>query len=322
MTNVSSELTAKLDPLRPFVKRIATVRYANKKLFSSILRASFVRAFEFVDLASTQKSISASFFAPALRSITEDIIFFCFLSRFPHEVRQKTLNNMLDITISDTLHRQEAFFQTFRPFQPILPAASMDIQKVRKARDELRSFWQNNGWPNLNLNRDIPPTRQIAEKSDLGVLRVVYDFIYRITSDTVHFNPHALLRSGWGDVPREAIFSSRNTGGYYLAMSCIYGSYLLCLYFELFSNFLKPNQKDKDGIVGIREYLLGIPRWPEMITFEEMNLDLPRPRSFSARLLYAIHHVIMKDGFISGAKQMIALRETQRSRSSKEVPQQ
>ena len=32
MTNVSSELTAKLDPLRPFVERIATVRYANKKI--------------------------------------------------------------------------------------------------------------------------------------------------------------------------------------------------------------------------------------------------------------------------------------------------
>ena len=320
MTNVFSELTTKLDPLRPFVERIATVRYANKKLFSSILRASFVRAFEFVDLVSTQKSISAFFFAPALRSITEDIILLRFLSRFPHEVRQQTLNNMLDLIAADALYKQEAFFQTFRPFQPILPAASMDIQKTIKHRDELRSFWQNNGWP--NLNRSMPQTRQIAEKSDPEVLHVVYDFIYRMTSDAVHFNPHALLRLGWGDVPREATFSTRNTGRYYLSMSCIYGSYLLCLYFELFSNFLKLNQKEKAGVVGIREYLLGIPRWPEMITFEEMNLDLPRHRSLSDRLLYAIHHVIMKDGFISGTKQMIALRENQRSRSSKEVPQQ
>ena len=41
---VLGDLASKLDPLRPFVERIATVRYFTKRLFSSILRASFVRS--------------------------------------------------------------------------------------------------------------------------------------------------------------------------------------------------------------------------------------------------------------------------------------
>jgi len=31
--------------------------------------------------------------------------------------------------------------------------------------------------------------------------RPLYDFIYRLTCDVVHFNPQVLLRSGWGDLP-------------------------------------------------------------------------------------------------------------------------
>ena len=303
MTNVSSELTTKLDPLRPFVERIATVRYANKKLFSSILRASFARAFEFVDLVSTQKSISAFFFAPALRSITEDIILLRFLSRFPHEVRQQTLDNMLDLIVADALCKQEAFFLTFRPFQPILPAASMDVQKVKKARDELRSFWRNNGWP--KLNRDMPQTSQIAEKLDPGVIHVVYDFIYRLTSGTVHFNPQVLLRSGWGNVPIETTFSSRNMDPYYLMLSRIYGSYLLCLYFELFGRFLRPNKIEKAAVKELRKHLLSV--------------DVPQPKYWPTALIYAIYTMDMEDGFISGAEQIIHLNENQRSRLGEET---
>ncbi len=206
---------------------------------------------------------------------------------------------------------------TFRPFQPVLRSANIESMDIQKVRHELRSFWRNNGW--LKLNRDMPPTREIAERSDPEVLHVVYDFIYRIASDAVHFNPRALLRTGWGNIPREATFSSRNMGDYYLAMCRVYGSYLFCLYFEFFGQFLRLNQEEKSAVRELRKYLLSLPRWPEMITFEEMNIDVSRP-TFSSMLLYAMYDGIMADGFISGTKQMIALRENQRSRSSKEAP--
>ena len=310
------DLASKLDPLRPFVERTATVRYGTKRLFSSILKASFVRAFEFIDLASTQESRSAFFLVPALRSITEEIILLRFLSRFPHEVSHQTLDNMFNLMAAETLHNQEAFFETFRPFQPVLRSANIASMDIQKVRHELRSFWRNNGWP--NLNRDTPPTREIAERSDPELLHVVYDFIYRIVSDAVHFNPRALLRTGWGNTLRETTFSSRNMGDYYLAMCRVYGSYLFCLYFEFFGQFLRPNQEVKSTVRELRKHLLSLHRWPEMITFEEMNVDVPLP-TLPSMLLYRMHDAIMTDGFISGTKQIIALRKNQRSRSSKET---
>ena len=76
-------------------------------------------------------------------------------------------------------------------------------------------------------------------------------------------------------------------GDYYLAMCRVYGSYLFCLYFEFFGQFLRLNQEEKSAVRELRKYLLSLPRWPEMITFEEMNIDVSRP-TFSSMLLYAI----------------------------------
>ena len=314
MTNASRDLTTKLDPLRPFVKRIATVRSPMQKLYSYFLRASFVRAFEFVDIASKQKSNSAFFLVPALRGITEEIIYLRFLSRFAHESREQVVYNMIQLEVEKGLKYQKSFFQTFRPFQPILPLATIDTTDIK---DQLRSFWQKNGWP--RLNQEIPPTREIAEKSDPVLLHIVYDFIYRLTSGTVHFNPQVLLRSGWGNDSACITFSSRNMGAYYLAVSQIYGSYLLCLYFELFGRFLRPNQKEKYAVKEVRGYLLSVFRWPEMITFEEMNIDVPQPKYWPTAIIHVIYNTVMEDGFISGAEQIIQLNEQQRSRSGKET---
>ena len=314
MKNASRELATKFDPLRPFVERIATVRSPMKRLYSYFLRASFVRAFEFVDLASKEKSDSAFFLVTALRGITEDIIYLRFLARFPHESREQVVYNMIQLEVEKGLKYQKSFFQTFRPFQPILPLATIDTTDIK---DQLRSFWQKNGWP--HLNQEIPPTREIAEKSDAVLLHIVYDFIYRLTSGTVHFNPQVLLRSGWGNVPGKVTFNSRNMGSYYLAVSQIYGSYLLCLYFEFFGRFLRPNQKEKSAVKELRKYLLSVFRWPEIVTFEEMNIDVPQPEFWPTAIIHAIYNTIMEDGFVSGAREIIHLRDNQRVRSGKEI---
>ena len=70
----SETLANKLDPLRPFVKRTATVYFPLKSFFSTCLISSFVRAFEFVNLVSKQEPERAIFLVPTLRGITEDII--------------------------------------------------------------------------------------------------------------------------------------------------------------------------------------------------------------------------------------------------------
>ena len=313
MAELSEALAAKLGPLRPFVENTATLRRPQRRLYSSCLRASFVKAFEFVDFATKQQSDNAFFLASGLRGIAEDVIFFRFLSRFPHESRQQVVSNMMELTVRRNLEKQTSFFGTFRPFQPVLSSSNKD---KRIFVDDLRSFWKANGWP--SLNRDVPPVREMAEKSDPGILEVVYDFIYRLTSGVVHFNPQVLLRSGWGNTPTCMTFSSRNMGLYYLALSQVYGSYLLCLYFELFGRFLRPDRVEKAAVVALREHLLQILRWPEMVTYEEMNVSVPQPRVAPSLLFHGVA-IINKKGFISGAKTLLALDEARRLRSTSKL---
>ena len=41
-------------------------------------------------------------------------------------------------------------------------------------------------------------------------LAVLYDYLYRLTSDSVHFNVSSLFRSGWGPSVSQFVFSSKN----------------------------------------------------------------------------------------------------------------
>ena len=317
MTELSESLATKLDPLRPFVERTATIHRPTRRLYSSCLRASFVKSFEFVDFATKQQSDNAFFLAPTLRGITEDVILLRFLSRFPHQSRQEVVRNLMNFNVHRKLEEQTSFFSKFRPFQPVLPLSNISQAKFS---DALRSFWQANGWPSFN-GRDVPPVRQIAERSDPGILEVVYDFIYRLTSDVVHFSPQVLLRSGWGKAPVCATFSSRNMGSYYLTLNQVYGSYLLCLYFELFGLFLRPDKEEKAAVVALRKLLLQIFRWPEMVTYEEMNVPVPRPPVVPNLLIHGAYTLIMEKGFISGAKELLARKEARLVRSTRKPSQ-
>ena len=54
-----------------------------------------------------------------------------------------------------------------------------------------------------------------------------------------------------------------------------YGLLLFCCYFELFGRFLRPNKRLSALVTELRFDLVGKFRWPEMVTFEEMNLRPP-----------------------------------------------
>ena len=66
-------------------------------------------------------------------------------------------------------------------------------------------------------------------------------------------------------------------GHYHHEVIHVYGTYLFCLYFELFQELIEPNEQEKEAIEELRDHLQRIFRWPEMVTFEEMNLPVPDP---------------------------------------------
>ena len=49
------------------------------------------------------------------------------------------------------------------------------------------------------------------------------------------------------------------------------------VYFEQFSHLLRPDKMIRTKVDEIRASILSLVRWPEMITFEEMNLAVPDP---------------------------------------------
>ena len=306
MTESSETLADRIEPLRPFVGRIATVSFPSKSLFSSCITSSFVKTFEFVDLASKQKPESAFFLVPALRSITEDIIYFRFLRDHPHDSRELAIKNMRTLEIYRKLKEQEKFFQTFRPFQRILVQADTGEEKIKEIKEDLFRFWKDNGLKSVSKNA-IPNIREMAEKSDRGLLKIVYDFVYRLTSGAVHFNPQILLRSVCGDVPAHT-FSYKRMGSYYLELIQIYGVYLLCLHFEFFEQALKPGQEEKDTVTEIRNYISEKPRWPEMVTFEEMSGGFVPPTQVGQTILFNIFRfaAMKEEGFMAYAKRILS----------------
>lgn len=301
--DLSAALTAKLDPLRPFVERTASVTFDGQDFFVACLVSSFVKSFEFAALASRSSGDGAFFLTASLRSIVEDIILLNFFAGSCHEQREFALTRLMEIEVKQNTRNQNAFFRTSRPFQPVMPERINDEKQIK---EELSEFWRRNGWQNfLTKGATVtPPTVEIAAKSKPRLLGVVYDFIYRLSSNSVHFRPGALLRMGWGADRTHMTFSPRNFGGYFLAMCQVYGCYLLCLYFELFDDVLKPNQVENKALVDLRRHLLWNARWPEMVTFEEMNFPVPSEATLVDTLSHASYVEIMVGGFIAGTEEL------------------
>src|SRR6266853_2046504 len=281
------EISKLYGKLKPFYQRVAKGRAHKDSFFENCLRASFAKAYELNVLATTPaKSAPAFFLTSALRSICEDLILLRYLSSLDRSSRNRIISLLMKHELLTNLKVQEAFFAENRPFQPVLQAPTGCESDVNQTVVELQKFWKGQGWT-LNGKATLPQIRQLAERRGIVTL---YDFIYRLTCDVVHFNPQVLLRSGWGDLP-EVEFSTKNFEPYYRAFTVIYGSFLFCIYFELLRSHLRPDVKTMQTVAKLREAIRNVNRWPEIVTFEEMNLKAPWDKS---PILHVLHRVIFE----------------------------
>lgn len=285
-----------LKGLRPFIEKISTAKLRKDNQFRLSLLSSLRKSFETVDLAFDEKNHNNSLYqAAALRSTCEEIIFLKFASTLTRKVREEFIRFHLTIEIAERLQHQKKFFSTFRPTQPVL-AATIDIEVAKKG---MREIWMKNGWPNLSDKKYVPPTRDIAQKLEHGFLAILYDYIFRATSSFVHFSPHILLRFGWGDLNGKMTFTPSNMNSYYLAFSQVYGLFLFSLYFELFPTILKPDTEARSVVREMRTWLVKLARWPEVVTFEEMNLARP-PSNIFHPISLDIQSEATKHGLLKG----------------------
>ena len=324
----SETLEELLELLRPLVEHISNVDFDPLHPYSTCLRFAICRAFEFFDLSMNSKSDGAFFLVPALRPITEDLILYRFISQYcSSEDRDSVISRLVLIDIQKRTKYQKDFFHSFRPFQPVLASSTEAEQEAKKTKRELREIWRRLGLPGFsqgNGKRHLPPVREMAERIDSGVLPVVYDFVYRLASGEVHSSPQILLRLGWGGssnpqvFPSRAEFSSGHMAQYHMSVCQIYGAFLLCLWVELFEVECGANGDDLVRLSEIRTRLWSSLRWPEMVTFEEMNLPVPDPEinRWPQMLIHALFTLLVKDGFLSGAAEVERLRKSKGTRAN------
>jgi len=260
--------------LQGYAKRNAHGRMRKGGMFSLCVRASFGACYDFNLHAWTEKNSEAAYFwLPALRGICEDLLVLNYIHGMAPAVREELITKLIAHELETNLQTQHAFFGAIRPYQPHLrPARS--VTELNTLEDEIRSIWRANGWPQM-FRGVKPPTRDMAAKKGGAVLESLYDYLYRVTSNTVHFNVSGLLRTGWGK-PNVFAFSPRNFHRYYTMFGRTYGAYMFCCYFELFGRFIRTNATEKEKVHRIRKAILYQDRWPEMVTFEEMNLRPPQ----------------------------------------------
>ena len=305
----NDSLVESLAKLNAFVERSGEVVFDPLHPYSICVKFAFGRAFRFATLAAGQDPATAFFIVPALRAVTEDLILFRFLDKTgTPEERDMVIRNLNLVDVHEKLDHQGRFFSRFRPFQPVLSPLTDSAERIKVAKDELADYWRDHGWQGFAANKAMPPIRELAEKSDPGLLEVVYDFIYRLASGEVHSTPRTLLRLGWGTsanpdhAPLEAKFSTENLAQYHLEVAQIYSAYIVCLWFELLEDRLDTTEDVMAAVAGLRECLLSRGRWPEMVTYEEMNLKVPDASTgeWPNMLIIALYRVISSEGFVAG----------------------
>ena len=254
------------------------------------MKAAFIRSFEFavsINRYSPHHANEESFFlAAGLRGICEDLIVLKFIRRLKRKDRDEVVRIRMLVSTGEAVAKQAAFFRKTRPFQPVI-RKFIDHRKLHVEKDRLTVIGQKNAlW---NTARKLPPVEQMANRVNL---RKFYDFVYAATSEIVHSSVRVALRSGWGDLPNNVTFSTKNFCRYYLEFSQFYSLYMLTQFCRTFRAELNLSTAFMEVLNKLEATLNEALRWPEVVTFEEMNQ--PNPNEIMRAVLFVAHQERVK----------------------------
>ncbi|MGH9687235.1 MAG: DUF5677 domain-containing protein [Candidatus Acidiferrales bacterium] len=256
-------------------------------LFRAVLKASFVRTFDYVEhlhVNVKDEDTAEGFFSCAsLRQCCEDLIALKFIGQLSRADRDTVIQSLMVIATSSGIEKQLLFFRKSHPFQPVL-SGEFPPGRLDQAKGALTNVGQRTGF--WNTQRKLPPIEQMARKVKLTAL---YDFLYAATSEIVHFNVRIALRSGWGG-KESWRFSPSHMSRYYVMFGRCYGVYLFVKFSRAFARSLALSAKFMQSVNKLEVWLESQLRWPEIVTFEEMNQ--PHPGNI---ILYATLQLLHRD---------------------------
>jgi len=261
------ELATIYEFLKKDLKPLFWNRFSKDNIFNCHITSAYSKCYEFNVLVNKENDISNSFFySPALRGICEDVIVLKFFKKQTKLNSNKIIEHFMMIQLIDISDRQKEFFLKNNPQQIVF-----EYPNAGKVREENTNAIKEE-WLKIGLNREkvFPSTSQMATDSGLVEL---YNYLYSATSDMVHFSPHVLMRAGWSKKDDEFLheFSTKNFSKYYKLFNQFYGAYLFVLFNESFKKELKIPKAIVELVKQIKVIISDEYRWPELITFEEMN---------------------------------------------------
>lgn len=270
----NSDPRAHLEQLRAIVDEIGTASIDDVSMYGCVLRAAVVKAFEFALLSTSEEPPPHSFFLTStLRGICEDLIVLTFISDLSPEDRSEALNLLMAANLNDGITSQAEFFSELRPWQPVLkPRNESDETNTQ----ELRELAKKLGW---NGKQPWPSVWYMAKAEGLEAF---YRYLYSATSKWVHFSPQVLLRMGWGGSKDDLgshtkwKFTTSHFVRYYTEFNRVYSLLLLFRLMRGPAAHIIPAEAAAP-LDGLKQYLDEMLRWPEAVTFEELNLEGPNP---------------------------------------------
>lgn len=259
---------------KTFSKEIDIIRESSpsKKTdirLDEIVIAAYTKAYDFIlFLCSLKNYSSAFFFLPMLRSICEDLIAITYIMGLDVDEQKYLIVTRRNKEITDSSKAQSDFFKKYNEGQIILPIINEGQE------EEVLKFFREAG--HILKEVKFPTVKQMATATGMIDL---YNFMYHATSKAVHFDMMTLLSMGWGTIDKEnktlnANFSYTHFHKHYYIFSLFYSNYLFIEQSKRFETFLALPPEIMNNLKKIEEDNEDVD-WPELITFEQMNIKGP-----------------------------------------------
>ena len=219
----------------------------------------------------SERSLAPFFLAANCRAICEEMIYVAFFRSLDSRDA-----NEIAVAFSEVEHRksilaQTRFFAINNSLQPthggLVPAAEQE-QDLCSAEQILSQLWSQHGFSGSRRITVRDVCRRVC-------LHTTYDYVYHMTSNYVHFNPSHLFKMGWGPMEGPFTFSVKHFDKYYRHVARFLGAMLFMGYVLMFPKRLS-DDLSKEYIETVTSTLESNIRWPEIVTFEEMNQQPPK----------------------------------------------
>jgi hypothetical protein len=273
-----------------------------------IIKAAIAKCLEFNLASSTDKKsiVNPFLFVSNLRGICEDLIVITYAVSLGHSDAKELFRKQIALNFAKCVLTQRMFFEANNPSQPIYGGLT-DISEleanVNAAQADLSAFWKTRG----GRKKNGPSVKDMSR--DVG-LETTYSYIYFLSSNFVHFNVNALLRTGWGPPRGPFTYSTSTMSKYYEDLSILYGTMLFIGFYNAFSPLFFDNNLDAE-ISALIDYVADFGRWPEIVTFEELNQKLPSP------IIHAIYMTRAKEN--AGSETLSLMAEIRNLRGKGQI---